>query len=311
MKKLREEVARADHQVQGLRERLTRAQRQVPVAEILPDILARRRALFPPLSDVASPATLGESDVLVSIDHVVFSVPADWARKVKVPWELIQKVRAVTVGGIMLDIGANIGQTCVPRILLGDFQVIHAAEPEPTNYARLETAIQANGVSGFVVPERVAIGSRDGALRLRVGHYRSHATVADGDPDSVEVPSLTLDSWIARLGIDPDAISFVKTDTNGGELDVLRGAAGLLSRRRAIWQVEVAPSLMARLNTTLGMLTDELRRHFTHFIDINHKAPGDIVRPIDDLTEALAYLDTMETSRGGKSPQTDLLCLNR
>jgi FkbM family methyltransferase len=324
---LRDELARADHQVRGLRGKLAGANRQVPAPGILPGLLARRHTVFPPPSSVAAAVArerdfagvsssycddtpLSESDVLVNIDHVPLWVPATHVRKVKLPWALIQKVRAVAVGGVMLDIGANIGQTCVPRILLGDFHAIYAAEPEPANYARLKATVAANRMQGFVLPDRVAIGSRDGVLQLHIGHYRSHAAATDRDPDAIEVPSLTLDSWIERLGVDPDEVSFVKTDTNGYELDVLHGAARLLSKRLAVWQIEVAPTFMARLGTTVEMLSDELSKHFTHFIDISHKAPGEVVRPLHVLTDALTYLETMANSRSGKPPQTDLLCLN-
>ena len=35
----------------------------------------------------------------------------------------------------------------------------------------------------------------------------------------------------------------------------------------AVWQVEVAPTYMAELGVSVAMMGDELREHFTHFIN--------------------------------------------
>jgi FkbM family methyltransferase len=269
--------------------------------------VAREQALRAVSSAYDLETPIAKADIIVETHGVAFCVPSKYSEGIGVPWGVIRQVREVTVGGIMLDVGANIGQTCVPRVLLGDFQVIYAAEPEPRNYARLKTTIEANRVRGFVLPDRVAIGSRDGSLRFHQGHYRSHRAAADSEPDAVEVPCLTLDSWIERLGIDAEAISFVKVDTNGYEVDVLRGAERLLQKGLAAWQLEVAPAFMAPLKADVEILSTEIRRHFTHFIDLGREAAS---VPTTELPGALAYLRDQPTSKGGKPPQTDLLCFN-
>lgn len=325
--RVHDKLDRADRDGQQLRKQLERMTRRVAVPEILPGIVRQRRAAFPPSGlresaaarerefiaaspSYAEPSPLHESDVLTEIGHISLWLPARFVNKVDFPWSLIQRVRSVVVGGIMLDIGANVGQTSVPRVLLGDFQAVYAAEPEPGNYARLKATIAANGLSGFVLPDRVAIGSRDGTLRFKIGHYRSASAAAGSDRKTIEVPSLTLDAWVERLGIARDTISFVKTDTNGCETEVLRGADRLLSRRLAAWQIEVAPAAMQHLGTNIEMLTGELKRHFSHFIDLSMRARGEVVRSTGELPDALEYLGSLPTSGGGKPPQTDLLCFN-
>jgi FkbM family methyltransferase len=322
---LTERLVNTKRRVTGLSKSLAAAQCRVPVPDILPAMAARRLAVFPPESlkaaaaereqrfAAASPAYREESavppaDVRSEIEGLSIFLPAKYAGKIKLPWTLLQEVRAITVGGVMLDIGANVGQTCLPRIVLGDFQAIYAAEPEPDNYARLKATIAANRMNGFVLPDRVAIGSRDGVLRLTRGHFRGHAAAPEGAKSVLEVPLLTIDTWIEQLGIDPDTISYVKTDTNGYELDVIRGAPRLLARGLSVWQIEVAPAFMAPLGADVAMLSEEIKKHFTHFMDFSHSEPGDAIRPVADLPGALDYLKTMETSRGGKEPQTDLIC---
>lgn len=53
------------------------------------------------------------------------------------PMHMILQTRELAVGTIMLYIGGNLGTTSIPRVVLGDFQYIYAAEPEPLNYACL------------------------------------------------------------------------------------------------------------------------------------------------------------------------------
>jgi hypothetical protein len=55
---------------------------------------------------------------------------------------------------------------------------------------------------------------------------RPPAVVTATSPVSVHV--VPLDRWLAEQGI--DRVDFIKLDVEGGELDVLRGAANLLER---------------------------------------------------------------------------------
>ena len=312
-----------------LRNKLHRTNRSVPpVADVLPALLARRRSGLPPMSsrdeaiererDFANRSSayrentkIRPDDVLVTSDNIALWLPAECRNeKIKMPWSVIQQVRMLVVGGTMLDIGANVGQTSLPRALLGDFAAIYAAEPSPENYARLRASIIANGLSGVVLPDRIAIGSKDGTLRLGESFYRSFtAAIAADDEKTFTVPCLTLDHWLETIGVEADEVSFVKTDTNGFELEVLRGAAHLISKRLAVWQIEVAPSYMRRIDVSMDMLGDELQTGFTHFIDMSARAPGQIVRPIGEFAEAMGYLDMIDISAGGKQ-QTDILCFN-
>src|SRR5207237_8682550 len=79
----------------------------------------------------------------------------------------ILETRELAVGRVMIDIGANVGTTSIPRALLGDFTCVYALEPDPANYACLVRNTVFNGVRGLVLPDRVAIGDSHGELTLR------------------------------------------------------------------------------------------------------------------------------------------------
>jgi hypothetical protein len=59
------------------------------------------------------------------------------------PVDMISMLAPLAHGGVMLDIGANVGLTSIPRAVLHLFDHIHAFEPEPMNAACLKHAVQA------------------------------------------------------------------------------------------------------------------------------------------------------------------------
>jgi FkbM family methyltransferase len=225
------------------------------------------------------------------------------------PLRAILQTREVALGGIMVDVGANVGRTSITRVLLGDVRAVYAAEPEPTNYACLVQNVIEHDLRGYVLPDRVAIGAERTEVKLRRsqyigGHRLLNPARRQRRPiETVPVQLWPLDAWMAHVGIEPGAVSFVKVDTQGSEVNVLRGARGLLARRHVAWQVELDPGLLVRAGADVPELLGLLESHFTHFIDIGSGASGRRVRSTRDLTAALAYV-------GGDRAKTDLILYN-
>ena len=142
-------------------------------------------------------------------------------QKVKVrgfPFSTIARTREVALGAVMLDIGANIGLTSIPRVLLGDFQFVYAAEPDPANYECLVHNAVENNLHGRVFPDQAAIGNRDGeTVLMRSKFIGGHRVLPEGHRSKnrklVTVPCYTLDSWVQRFAIDLNEVAFVKIDT--------------------------------------------------------------------------------------------------
>jgi FkbM family methyltransferase len=240
------------------------------------------------------------------------------------PYRAISQTRDAIVGGVMLDLGANIGATAIPRAILGDARLVLCAEPDELNYRCLVANITRNRLEGLVLPEQVAIGDRVGTAALargkmpgshRVVHGAVHGVVSGDAPAAADavavappassagplVRSTTLDAWLAQHDVAPADVTFVKVDTQGSELHVLNGAAGLLRQAQVTWQIELAPRLLQLAGSEPAQLYGLLRERFTHFIDLNPDASGERLRPIADLAGALDYLD------GGAIDQTDLV----
>jgi FkbM family methyltransferase len=224
------------------------------------------------------------------------------------PYRTITQTREVAIGGSMIDIGANVGRMSIPRVILGDVTAAYCAEPDPLNFTCLVRNVADNQLAGLVLPDRVAIGSEDGVVRLeRRGTAGGHSVIDAGTAsarETIDVQCWTLNTWSDRVGIDLDQLVFVKLDAQGSEVHVLRGASAVLARRHVAWQIEIDLPLLARRGFSAEDLFGILRRHFTHFTDLNRHASGARVRPVAELPEALAYLDGVR--HGG----TDVLVYN-
>jgi FkbM family methyltransferase len=232
-------------------------------------------------------------------------------RKKWLPLTDILLARELAIGTAMIDVGANIGTTSIPRVILGDFQYVYAAEPEPANYDCLVQNILANGLAGFVLPDRVGIGDADGDGTLRVSvkmaqHVLSREPLGEGDAKRhVAVRCRTLDTWVREHGIDLHDVSFVKCDTQGWEGYVLRGAPEILRHKHIAWQLEFWPKGLRKAGFDRDELYDLIQANFTHFVELSDGLQDRLhARSIRHLKKALSDVGT--ETRGG----TDILVYN-
>jgi FkbM family methyltransferase len=227
-------------------------------------------------------------------------LPGWFEKEQRFPYAAILQTRDVSIGGVMLDIGANVGRVSIPRVVLGDVTAAYCAEPDSLNYECLRRNVLDNGLAGLVMPDCVAITDRDGAVTLRQGKkYTGHRVVTEPNPagDVIDVPACTLDTWVRRHNIDLDAVTFVKVDVEGHEQRVLDGAAEVLTRAHIAWQLEVWSAQLSAVGNSAMQLAASLARHFTHFVDLRREIPDPRVRLIAELHDMASELDKV----GGKT----------
>jgi FkbM family methyltransferase len=308
-------------QVAMLKQRIAELEQHLPTPDVLRQALALRARQMPIASDERQAAAARDARLRevspeyraaledrddpalekVAIDGLDWWVPLDprvdsrveRAQRQGFPLRAILQTRELALGGVMLDLGANIGRTCIPRVLLGDVRAVYAAEPFPANFAALARNVREYRLEGFVLPDQVAIGAERGVVDLRVSLYPGGHRVLykrRRPVDTISVAVWPVDEWIARIGVEPEAISFVKVDTQGSDVRVLEGAASLLDRAHIAWQLEVDPVLLKRAGTPLRDLCALAEAHFSHFIDMGGHIHGPRSRAIATLREALHYL---------------------
>ncbi len=134
--------------------------------------------------------------------------------------------------GVVLDIGANVGSHSVNFAKTA--QMVYAFEPHPATYNNLCANLLLH-MCGNVIPERIALGSYCGEAMmydfdLTVTHYSMGAYIGNG---TQRVEMRTVDS----MAFSP--VHFVKIDTEGHELEILKGANYTLQRENPIVFVEI------------------------------------------------------------------------
>jgi FkbM family methyltransferase len=133
--------------------------------------------------------------------------------------------------GVILDVGANQGQTS--RVFAAAFPQteIHAFEPVTATHAILLQQVRS---LPRVRTHQVALGAQDGTALMEAepgsGSNRLVTVAPAPDSPTESVPLRRLDTFCAEHGL--DAISLLKTDCEGYDLAVLQGAESLLRSGR-------------------------------------------------------------------------------
>jgi FkbM family methyltransferase len=159
--------------------------------------------------------------------------------------------------GVVLDVGANVGAFAALVRRLAPKAAVTAFEPHPRTFSHLATTAARSGFEAV----NAALSDSAGTTVLHDFADADGSTQASLDPEAVtlhgggkvvthEVQCLTLDLLAEQRGW--DRIAFLKIDTEGFDLNVLRGARRLLAEQRiAIIQFEFIPSNIVRKVTMM------------------------------------------------------------
>lgn len=141
---------------------------------------------------------------------------------------------------IAFDVGANVGEWSMALIKLakhegleGDIS-IYAFEPVPSTFEILKSALSEVALARLSV-EKIALSSCAGEKELYVSQERGAGTNTmhewrKNKHGSVFVQTMTLDEYCSRHGI--SYINFAKVDTEGHDLEVIRGAMNMLGNAK-------------------------------------------------------------------------------
>ncbi len=136
--------------------------------------------------------------------------------------------------GVLFDVGANHGAYTRFLHRLSPGSRIHAFEPHPKTFASL----RQRTAGPLVTLVNMAVSDRSGTMQLydfaeadgSTQASLAQASVGMFDPDTVShtVEVTTIDAYMAKTGT--GIVDFLKIDTEGFDINVLRGAKGALDR---------------------------------------------------------------------------------
>ncbi|HEY1378841.1 MAG TPA: FkbM family methyltransferase [Gemmataceae bacterium] len=176
------------------------------------------------------------------------------------PAEVSLLRRVVRPGGVVADVGANVGAFTVTMARLAPGARVLAFEPAPSTIRLLRANVERNRLTNVEVI-RAAVADAPGQLAFTddtAAPARNRfvtPTAGVGSAPVVRVDAVRLDQFCADRGI--THLDFVKTDTEGAEARVVRGAAELLRHRRiGALLAEVCPAALAEMGSSVREFLD-------------------------------------------------------
>ena len=152
------------------------------------------------------------------------------------PFKDMSRLTNVESGAVLFDVGANIGQTVALFREYFKCPVIHSFEPSPSTFEKLQA--QTRGLPDLHL-NNVGLGSHPGQLTL---HENVDSTVSSflsmgkdfvGGREmiaEVRIDVDTVDDYCSRTGV--THIDVLKTDAQGFDYEVLKGASEILRQHR-------------------------------------------------------------------------------
>lgn len=212
------------------------------------------------------------------------------------PKELACIAQHLREGDTFVDIGANIGIFSVfAGKQVGPSGTVISIEPEPENHELLLRNLLHNGLTTANV-KHLALGDTKTKLAL----YRDSRNA--GNPslvranvvhyqDAHEVDVERLDDVLS----DVKDVHVIKMDVQGFEMNVLRGAAGVLEKHKPAILLELWPEGLARTGSSAREVLEFLARMGYTFQEVES---GEHLSIADQVTRAgeLAFANVLATS---------------
>lgn len=137
---------------------------------------------------------------------------------------------------VILDVGANVGQSTLWYLESFPSAQIYAFEPLPNVYKRLQSSLKHH--QNVTCIEK-AVGRQNG--KIQIPYIKSDTVLTtqvlkgslQRSPDDIDIEVVNLDNFVEEQEI--ETIDILKTDTEGYDLDVLAGARELLEAGRIVY----------------------------------------------------------------------------
>lgn len=191
---------------------------------------------------------------------------------------LDRRGRAPGAADVIIDVGANIGSTCIPVVRARGCHAV-AIEPVPGTSALLRQNVELNGLSESIRVIEAAVVTVSGPVLMEVSDNIGAAAVNPVESaTSISVAGAPLSELLAEAGVQTAAVSLVWADVQGCETAAIETGADLWARGVPLW-AEFEPALLARHGGVTRFI-DAAHRNFDRFIEAHDLlASGAATRP--------------------------------
>ncbi|MFI5218344.1 MAG: FkbM family methyltransferase [Bacteroidia bacterium] len=175
-----------------------------------------------------------ELDIHEAVDHFIYFGFKESAREAL--YSLVKQ------GMVVLDVGANIGETSIMfSNLVKSEGKVYCFEPDDLNFKKLSRNISINGIKN-IEPFQIGLGNENKKAKLfnvRESNSGMKRVLNDasGNFDFTEINIRTLDALGEERKI--NHIDLIKIDVEGFEFNVLTGASETLKRYKPILFIEL------------------------------------------------------------------------
>lgn len=216
------------------------------------------------------------ADVSDSMDHVVYYGIQDPAQE-----KLFSLVKP---GMNVMDVGTNIGLTALMFAkLVGDEGKVFGFEPDPLNHSKAAKNISLNKFKTLQL-FNIGLGDTEGQATIYNVNQGNRGMLrilnkpeASEMFDKTTINLTTIDRFMCKQQL--NGIDLVKIDVEGFELNVLKGASGLLSTRHPVLFIELDDNNLMEQNASAL----ELLRYLWSFgYETEHAVTG---MAVDESTE--------------------------
>ena len=140
------------------------------------------------------------------------------------PLKLIKQKVPTQKLDIIFDVGANVGQSCVPYAKALPDAAIYAFEPAPESFRKLSEVIK--GQKGVSI-HNVALSSGSGSVKMVThGDSTMNRIETASNKGNITIHTSTLEEFCAANRV--VHIDFLKIDTEGHDLSVLQGCGRMI-----------------------------------------------------------------------------------
>jgi FkbM family methyltransferase len=162
----------------------------------------------------------------------------------------------VRAGNVAVDVGANMGfLTLVLAHLVGLQGRVHSFEPSSAPFEKLGHVVRRNRFDNVVL-HQCGLGEKREQLSLATPQASGNASLVCEFGVAATRQLVSIEQFDSYLGGQLDRLDFLKVDTEGFEIHVLRGAQESIERFRPVVFIELASDFRESSEASIAWLKE-------------------------------------------------------